>query len=151
MRPMLTDSAIWVALLGFAFYVVRKLWENSSVNKAILAEAGRLLAIVEDHKDFWERRVADGTTDHHPFIPLSHVVYDTQVKNVGVIARGHVELVVRFYGYVEFINSLQALRKKYEKQGNSDEFFDMYIRALGTLLRRFDKPPLNRFKGLEKL
>ncbi len=54
MHQMLTDSAIWVALLGFVFYFIRKLWENSSVNKAILAEAERLLSVAKQHKEFWQ-------------------------------------------------------------------------------------------------
>ena len=137
MHQMLTDSAIWVALLGFVFYFIRKLWENSSVNKAILAEAERLLSVAKQHKEFWQKRVTDNTTSHHPLIPFSHVVYDKQVKNVGVIKRGLVAKVVRFYGYVDYINSFQALRKQYEDEGHADEFNTMYIRTLETLVDTF--------------
>jgi len=137
MHQMLTDSAIWVAILGFVFYFIRKLWENSSVNKAILAEAKRLLSVAREHKKFWQERVADNTTGHHPLIPFSHVVYDKQVKNVGVIKRGLVAEVVRFYGYVDYINSFQALRKQYEDAGHTGEFNKMYLRTLETLVETF--------------
>ena len=137
MHQMLTDSAIWVAILGFVFYFIRKLWENSSVNKAILAEAKRLLSVAREHKKFWQERVADKTTSHHPLIPFSHVVYDKQVKNVGVIKRGLVAEVVRFYGYVDYINSFQALRKQYEDAGHTNEFNKMYLRTLETLVETF--------------
>ncbi len=59
------------------------------------------------------------------------------MKNVGVIKRGLVAKVVRFYGYVDYINSFQALRKQYEDAGHADEFNTMYLRTLETLVDTF--------------
>jgi hypothetical protein len=137
MIQILRDSAIWAAILGLATYFIRKLWENSAVNKAILAEIGRLLTVIEEHKKFWQERVADNTTSHHPLIPFSHIVYDKQVENVGVIKRGLVGEVVRFYGYVDFINSFQTLRKKYEAKDHTGEFNRRYIDSLQRLVDDF--------------
>jgi|SRR5580658_834270 hypothetical protein len=134
MHELLTDSAIWVALLGFAFYFIRKSWENGSVNRAILAETGRLFSVIKAHEEFWQNRVNDETTSHHQLIPFSHAVYDKQVKNVGVIRRNLVEKVVRFYGYVDYINDFQKLRKGYEEAGHTKEFNRTYLHMLGKLI-----------------
>lgn len=137
MHQLLADSAIWAALLGLASYFVRKLWEDSSINKAIGAEIERLQTVIKRHRDFWRHCVHDNTTSHHPLIPFSHVVYDKQVKNVGVINRRLVAQVVRFYGYVDYLNSFQALRGKYEAAGHTDEFNEMYIATLTALVDDF--------------
>jgi hypothetical protein len=137
MHQLLTDSAIWAALLGLASYFVRKLWEDSSINKAIGAEIERLQTVIKRHRDFWQARVHDKTTGHHPLIPFSHVVYDKQVKNVGVINRRLVAQVVRFYGYVDYLNSFQALRGEYEAAGHTDKFNEMYIASLTALVDDF--------------
>ncbi len=137
MHDLLTDSAIWVALLGFAFYFVRKFWENGSVNRAILAETGRLWDVIKQHMEFWQNRVADNTASHHQLIPFTHAVYDKQVENVGVIRRGLVAEVVRFYGYVDYINEFQGLRKKYEAAGHAKEFNEMYLGLLGSVVKQF--------------
>ena len=137
MHELLTDSAIWVALLGFGFYFVQKFWENGSVNRAILAETGRLWDVIKQHEEFWQHCVANNTTSHHQLIPFTHAVYDKQVENVGVIKRVRVAEVVRFYGYVDYINDFQGLRKKYEKAGHAKEFNDMYLRLLALVVKQF--------------
>ncbi len=137
MHELLTDPAIWVAILGFGFYFVRKFWENGSVNRAILAETGRLWELIKEHEEFWRPCVAANTAGHHQLIPFSHDVYDKQVKNVGVIRRELVTKVVRFYGYVDFINDFQKLRKDYEASGHAQEFNEMYLRLLGTVINKF--------------
>jgi hypothetical protein len=144
MHQPLTDSeiwalltAIWTALLGLATYFIRKLQENSSVNKAILAEVQRLQTVIKEHKDFWARCVKDNTASLHPLIPFTHVVYDAQVKNVGVIQRRLVEQVVRFYGYVDYINTFQGLREKYKSAKQIKVFNKMYLSMLERLARDF--------------
>jgi hypothetical protein len=130
-------SAIWAAFLGLATYFIRKLQENSSVNKAIQAEVHRLKTVIKEHKDFWERCVKDSTANLHPLIPFTHVVYDEQVKNVGVIQRRLVEQVVRFYGYVDYINSFQELRGQYKTVKQIKMFNKMYLSTLERLVRDF--------------
>jgi hypothetical protein len=127
------------AILGLGSHFVQKAAEARSTNRAILAEINRLLTVVKEHRAFWEREVEAGTADHHPLIPFSHVVFSGQVANVGVIHRKLVAEVVEFYGYVDYLNSFQALRKDYIGAGHADEFNRMYLRGLKRLLDDFEK------------
>lgn len=137
MEHLLTDAAFWVAILGLATYFLRKASEDRSINKAIEAEVHRLMEVLERHRDFWQRCINNQTTAHHPLIPFNHVVYDMQVKNIGVIRRREVDAVVRFYGYIDYVNRFQALRKDYEKAGYAAEFHQMYVDLLSRLLVMF--------------
>lgn len=137
MYKLITDAAFWVAVLGLISFVVRKIWEDWSINKAVQAEIDRLMEVIRRHRDFWQECVANGTTSHHPLIPFRHVVYDKQVKNLGVIYGGKVDAVVRFYGYVDYLNDLQLLRKHYDNSENSSEFNEMYIGTLSRMLGLF--------------
>lgn len=143
MTNLLSDAAIWAAvltaILGLGSYFIQKAAEARSTNRAILAEINRLLAVVKEHRAFWEREVKSKTTAHHPLIPFSHVVFSGQVANVGVIHRKLVAEVVQFYGYVDYLNSFQVLREKYDKEGHTDEFNEMYLRGMKRLLDDFEK------------
>ena len=137
MHQVMTDAAFWVAVLGLASYFIRKLLEDRSINKAIGAEVGRLMKVIERHRDFWQKHVDDKTTSYHPLIPFSHVVYDKQIRNIGVIRGKKIDDVVRFYGYIDYLNRFQALRDEYENSGHTDDFNQMYIDTLSGLLGRF--------------
>jgi hypothetical protein len=143
MTNLLSDAAIWAAvlaaILGLASYFIQKAAEARSTNRAILAEINRLLQVVKEHRAFWEHTVKLKTTANHPLIPFSHVVYSGQVANVGVIHRKLVAKVVVFYGYVDYLNSLQALYERYDKAGHIDVFNEMYLRGLKKLLDDFEK------------
>jgi hypothetical protein len=143
MSNLLSDAATWIAvltaILGLGSYFVQKAAEARSTNRAILAEINRLLTVVKEHHAFWERMVKSKTTSHHPLIPFSHVVYSGQVANVGVIHRKLVAEVVEFYGYVDYLNSLQALRGNYDAAGHEEEFNCMYLNSLERLLHDFEK------------
>lgn len=142
MSNLWSDAALWIAvvtaILGIGSYLFQKYWEARSANRAILAEIFRLLAVVKDHRNFWEHEVKKKTTQQHPLIPFSHVVYTAQVANVGVIHRDLVAQVVQFYGYVDYLNSFQALREQYSKAGLNDTFDTMYLRALGRIVHDFE-------------
>lgn len=137
MRQLVTDTALWVAVLGFVFslvdFVVRRRSADRSVNKAIFAEMHRVREAVGRHHDFWEKCMKSGTTSHHPLIPFAHLVYDSQIKDVGVVDRRRVEEVVRFFGFVDYINRFQALRPIYAGAGIEGEFNAMYLELLKRL------------------
>lgn len=134
---VITDTAFWVAvlggILGFISYEARKRAADNSVNRAVEAEILRLREVVERHLKFWKECSEKGTTSHHPLIPLSHPIFDKQVENLGVVRRARVAAVVRFYGYLDYVNQFQATREFYIKNGRSDEFDTMYIRVLGRI------------------
>lgn len=143
MTQQLTDpyatflAALVTGFVGLILYAWKEWAQYRSVNKAILAEAQRLMEVIERHRDFWDERVKDKTTGHHPLIPLAHVVYDNQIANVGVVRGNKVAAVVRFYGYVDYLNQFQALRDVYDRSGNTDEFNRMYIGLLDRMLKSF--------------
>ena len=137
----MTDATFAAALLSVVLYAIRQWWDRRSVNKAVMAEVGRLLEVIDRHHKFWKRCMDSNTTSHHPLIPFAHVVFDKQVKNVGVVRGNKVAAVVRFYGYVDYLNRFQALRTDYSENCLSDEFNVMYIgireRLLGMFRGRF--------------
>lgn len=137
MLHLFTDTALWVAVLGFVFglgdFVVRRRSADRSVNNAIFAEMHRVREAVGRHRDFWEECMKSGTTSHHPLIPFAHLVYDSQIKDVGVVNRRRVEEVVRFFGFVDYINRFQAQRPVYAAAGLEVEFNAMYLELLTRL------------------
>lgn len=137
----LTDAtflaAVATGLFSLGLYAVKKWGRDRTVNKAILAEVQRLIEVIERHRNFWDECVTKKTTDHHPLIPFAHVVYDKQIANVGVVFGNKVAAVVRFFGYVDYLNRFQGLREFYDHAGNTDEFNTMYIGVLDRLLKMF--------------
>jgi hypothetical protein len=134
--PLLTIAG------GFFTYFIRKSMEDRSVNRAILAEVNRLITIVRRHYDWWEPLKSHHS---HPLIPFSYAVYKQHVKNVGVLERDLVGAVVQFYGYLQFINDVQARRKRFE---NTADFEGIYTRSLETFLDLFEHRFDEEFKQL---
>ncbi|MGA8221716.1 MAG: hypothetical protein WB780_08685 [Candidatus Acidiferrales bacterium] len=124
----------FVAAVGV--FVGGKLLDARSVNHAILAEIRRLLQVVESHRDWWAGRVAAGDTNY-PLIPFSHAVYTAQVQNVGILRRAIVVRAVQFYGYLDFLNSLQALRAQFIAAGKAAQFDAMYADSLESFVRAY--------------
>ena len=135
------DPAIWAAVIAFVsaafLFFWRKSSERRSINRAILAEIRRLLAAVERHRTCWLKKIADGDTNY-PLVPFSHAVYSKQVANVGALKSRRVAKVVTFYGYLDFINSLQQTRPLYGAQ-KTDEFNREYLEVVTNLLNDYKK------------
>jgi len=128
----LAGSILSVASAIFLF-LWRKVLETRSTNKAILAEVYRLLQVVVPDHAAWK-----GKTDpKYPLIRFSTPVYRAHVKNIGRLDSKIVALVVEFYGYLAYINSLQALRPRYSTAGIDSEFNDQYQKSLNRLLEDF--------------
>jgi hypothetical protein len=110
-----------------------KALERRSINKAILAEVFRLLRVVVPDHAGW-KGIEDPT---YPLIPFSTPVYHEHVKNLGMLDDEIVALVVMFYGYLTYINSLQALRQQYIDAEKGGEFNGQYQESLDRLLEDF--------------
>lgn len=130
-------AAVFTGFVALALYFLRDWARARSVNKAILAEIQRLLEVIERHREFWDESAKAKKTGDHPLIPFAHVVYDKQVGNVGLVRATKVSAVVRFYGYVDYVNRFQALRDFYDKAGNTEEFNIRYIGLLDRMLKMF--------------
>jgi len=136
------DPTIFVALTpaSLAFigavgvFLYGKYLERKSTNIAVLAEIQRLLEVIKAHQEWWEDRVKAGNTNV-PLIPFSTDVYQEQLKNIGLLDREFVARVVKFYGYLTFVNSLQASRPGHVK---SVDFDSTYSWALKTLRKVYD-------------
>lgn len=131
--PLLTVAG------GILTYFIRKRSADKSVNRAILAEINRLITAVRRHYDWWESLESRPS---HPLIRFSHNVYKEHVKNVGVLDKDMVGAVVQFYGYLGFINDLQAKRKRFE---NSSHFEAIYASSLKNFLDLFEHRFDNHF------
>ena len=85
----------------------------------------------------------------NPLIPFSHVVYTKQVANVGALKGSLVVRAVQFYGYLDFLNALQASRPQYIAAGKSPDFDQVYDGALKELLDTFGQAFANEFQKLK--
>jgi hypothetical protein len=145
----MTDPAVIAALIAFAATLgaswYDKYAEKRTTNKAILAEIHRLLEVVLDHVG-WEGR----RDPKFPLIPFSTPVYTEQVKNIGWVDKDIVAAVVKFYGYLGYINSLQRLREQYISAGKDfdKQYDDSLKRLLDHFQHKFD-PAFERYKITE--
>ena len=133
------DAAIWVAIIGGAFSIFAIFFKNWNqerrVNIAVLAELQRLLTVLKEHEAWWEECVQKNDTAF-PLIPFLTPIFDHHEKNMGQIDTTMVAKVVNFYGYVKFINLLQAERAHYT--GKSKEFDHQYLAALKRIVRDYE-------------
>lgn len=129
-----------ISLLGVLTGVILFYWgkkiERQSVNKAILAEIRRLIAVVGSHRDWWNDPKNTVNRDV-PLIPFSTPIYDEQAKNIGLLDGSVVETVAEFYGYLQFINSLQKSRADYATIKKLNQFEEMYPKVLETFCQTY--------------
>jgi hypothetical protein len=121
-------------LAGFILFYWGKRLERRSVNLAILAEVRRLIDVVGSHKEWLEGCIKTSDNDL-PLIPFSTPIYDKQAKNIGLLDRSIVAHVASFYGYVQFLNSLQTSRAGYVAVNKLPLFERMYLGSLETFCK----------------
>jgi hypothetical protein len=144
-----TVIAASIAFVGtVAAFLVRQHFERESVNRAVLAEISRLLRVVELAEVFWRGRVEANDTQH-PLIPFSHVVYTKQVQNIGVLKASIVADAVQFYGYIDFLNALQASRTEYIANGKSADFNQIYLQSLQNGMQQFGHVFDEQFRSMK--
>jgi hypothetical protein len=145
----LVDPAIIAAALAFIGKIGRDAWrqkaEQRSVSTAILAEIKRLLRVVKEHSSWWEERRRAGDTNH-PLIPFSYPIYKKLLKNIGLLRPSLAGKVAPFFGYLEFLNALQASRDRYVSVSKVPDFDQIYASSLKTVLDRFGCEFLNDFR-----
>ncbi len=133
--------AALIAFVGSAaMYFLQKNAERRSVNIAVMAEVQRLLTVLESHLAF--RRKCAESGRQVPLIPFTTEVYKSQIAHVGVIYGDVVADVVSFYGYIDFLNTLQAMKSEYEKKDDLEGFYQTYDSTLNTVVEGFS----DRFK-----
>lgn len=131
------DPAVMVAAIGLVGGVVSYFWRGSAerrrINRAVLGEIRRLLIAIKEHQHWYEAKVPPTDRAHYPLIPFSYTVYKKQLNNVGTLDRQLVAKAVQFYGYVDFLNTLQSLRKEHRPS----DFDHIYISSLDRCVSEF--------------
>lgn len=117
------------ATVALTTVIYQRTQERLAVNRAILAEVSRLLAVIKRHREWWESCLACGDSSL-PLIEFSTTVYDKLTDRLGQVHPAHIAAVVSFYGYVKFINALQ-------KRASSMTRPDRRIRSLPSTRKRF--------------
>jgi hypothetical protein len=120
------------------------LWEYSknqndrrlSLNRAVLAEIARLLAVLDGHYRFWSDAMDQGGA-RPPLIPFTMDVYRHAVADIGSMNPALVADVVRFFGYVRFINAFQRSHGRHVELGREAEFDMRYQEIVYTVLTDF--------------
>jgi hypothetical protein len=129
----MNDIPIWVAVLGGLFglgsILLRSRFDRQSANLAILAETYRLQNIIKRHLDFWKANLGA-----RPLLALTTPVFDVQLQNIGMVDRKVVANVVKFYGYIKFVNGVQAERMNFAAP---EEFNSLYTTVLTNLHNDF--------------
>jgi hypothetical protein len=139
------DSDIIVALIGVVSgaigflirYFIERSNKSKSVNRALLSEVSRLIRVIKHHKPWWEKCIKEGNTDL-PLINFSTEVYDIILKNWGDVDHLYAGEAASFYGYIKFLNRLQASRKKYPA-GKESLFAGAYKDGLDALNKEYEE------------
>ncbi|HYL68996.1 MAG TPA: hypothetical protein VEX69_07515 [Candidatus Limnocylindria bacterium] len=142
---MIPPVLAFVAAVGVFF--VGKYLDARSVNHAVLAEMKRIIEVVKKHQEWWTDKMKAKDTNF-PLIPFSHAVYTTQVQNIGVLSGRLVVRAVQFYGYLDFLNALQASRPQFIAAGKPAEFDEMYGAVLGSFVRTYGRTFEKEFSKL---
>lgn len=134
---LMSDPAIITALLGLLValgkYVYDSWRRKRTINITILTEIARLLEVTSAHLIWWSGRIKARDTDQ-VLIPFQTPVYDSQMANLGDLDRRYAGAIVRFYGYVKFLNSTQETQAHYRKRRKAAEFDAAYEEALRKLV-----------------
>jgi len=134
---LIMDPAIIVALLGLFGAGLKYFYDGwrrrRTINITILTEVARLLEVTSAHLIWWQERRADKDTDQ-ALILFQTPVFDSQLPNLGDLDRRYAGAIVRFYGYVKFINSTQETQAHYRKKPRKAAVFDESYEEIVTKL-----------------
>ncbi len=124
-----------LTVVGSLFTYLYQRWDDyTTINRSLLTEISRLLAVIDSHYRWWHKCIEEQKTDQ-PLLPFTTDIYDASKENLGALDRKYASLIVGFYGYVRFLNNLQNARKDYKDF--PEEFLHNYTRALNELLTRY--------------
>jgi hypothetical protein len=99
-----------------------------------LVEVERLLWVIKRHLVFVQEKYQEHPD---PLIPFSTDLYDKQIENVGKLPRRLAEKIVKFYGFVKFLNQIQVTRNEFAANGRAANFHGFYLQELIRLMDKF--------------
>ena len=125
----------WIAVLGgfsaAGKYFLDAYRERSSIQASFLVEIDRLLWVIKRHRKWFGKGRPD------PLVPFTTDVYDEQIKNVGKLPKSLAIKVVKFYGFVKFLNKIQATRVDYLAAKSTLDFDVFYADQLKSFEEQF--------------
>jgi len=139
-------GAVVAAIGGAIGSLWRKSRERESIRNAILAEIKRLLDVIEGHLRWLQKEEVD--LSKYPLIPFRYSIFPQNIKSIGILEPAVVANVVQFFGYVDFLNSLQAARSHY---ADPKAFERQYRRSLRNFLFTFQSAFTSHFERLNYL
>ena len=104
--------------------------ERKSLRMGFLVEVDRLLWVIKRHSNYF------GCGKDDPLIAFTTDFYDKQIENIGKLPSDLVAPIVRFYGFVKFLNQIQLSRKEYGIKGRSG-FNRLYVSQLQNFRSNF--------------
>lgn len=130
MAPLITAVIGAAAALVTVAFQQRN--ERLAINRAILTEVSRILAVIHRHLEWWEGCRTRGQVNV-PLIEFSTAVYDKMTDKVGLIHPAHIATIVSFYGFVGFLNKVQKTADSYSDEDRLKEFAPFYSKTLGQV------------------
>lgn len=132
MAPLIAAMVGATVAFGSLFFQRRN--ERLAINRAILAEVSRILAIIPRHREWWEGCRKSGQVNV-PLIEFSTAVYDKMTDKVGLIHPAHIAAIVSFYGFVGFLNNVQKTADSYSDDDRLKKFAAFYSKTLSQVER----------------
>lgn len=108
--------------------------ELESLTRALAIEIAELVIAVGRRHAWWSEHVDPKVGWLPPLIVFSRDAYDQLRAKIDRLAPEVVAAIVRFHGYLHFVNAMHATREEYVKAGRAGEFYDTYKLSLETLL-----------------
>jgi len=125
----------WVAVFGAlsaaAKYFIDTYRDKAAIRAAFLVEVDRLLWVIRRHRRWF------GAGQMEPLIPFTTDVYDKQIENAGKLTKSLAIRIVKFYGFVKFLNQIQAQRAGYLALGLGSQFDSFYAGQLKNFEDQF--------------
>ncbi len=125
----------WLAVIGAlgaaAKYFFDAYRDKAAIRAAFLVEVDRLLWVIRRHRLWF------GAGQVEPLIPFTTDIYDKQIENAGKLTKSLAIKIVKFYGFVKFLNQIQAQRAAYLALGLSPQFDGFYAGQLKNFEDQF--------------
>ena len=126
-------GAVVAATLAYVYGIrnagrQRKL-ERDNVTRALLTEVHALNSVLTLRLNWWTTKV-DPAKWIPPLVEVAVDAYDKLGGNIGQLESALAQDIVRFYGYIRFINEFQKTRDEYLKNNRAAEFYAAYTSIL---------------------
>ncbi len=99
--------------------------ERDNVTRALLTEIRALNAVLTLRLEWWTTQV-DPKKWIPPLIQVAADAYEKLGGSIGQLDSPLAQEIVKFYGYIRFINEFQKTKDVYISNGRTEEFYSAY-------------------------